>query len=119
MSTEAIFNLDEALDRVDRDLDLFRTLVELLLEQGPKDLAEIQAALASGDPLALSRTAHRLKGAIAHFSSPALYESINDLESLGRRGTLEHAPTVYARVETGVQRLLDALRDVLAKGVQA
>ena len=115
MSTDAIFDLDEALARVDQDMELFCTLAELLLEQGPKDFAATQAALASGDPAAVARAAHRLKGAIMQFSAPAVYEALKELETLGKAGTLETAAAVCARVERSLHQLLEALRELLAR----
>lgn len=116
METTAIFNLDEALARVDDDMDFLRTLMAMLLEQAPCDLRAIQAALAAGDPDAVARAAHHMKGAVLQFSSPALYASLKELEALGRAGRLECSAPVIAQVETGLQQLLDALRAVLAKG---
>lgn len=118
MDTTAIFNLDEALARVDDDMEFLCTLMTMLLEQAPNDLVAIQAAIAAGDPAAVARTAHHLKGAVLQFSSPALYESLKELEGLGRAGRLSDAAPVYAHVETGLQQLLDALRAILAKGEQ-
>ena len=72
MEITAVFNLNEALARVDDDMEFLRTLMAMLLEQAPGDLRAIRTALAAGDPDAVARTAHHLKGAVLQFSSPAL-----------------------------------------------
>ncbi|MGQ0665787.1 MAG: Hpt domain-containing protein [Nitrospiraceae bacterium] len=119
MSHEAIFNVDEALARVDHDRDCFQTIAELFVEHGPKDLAETRAALAAQDAEALARSAHRLKGAILQFCAPAALEAATQLEALGKAGDLTSAVAVYSTLETELFRLLAALRNVLNKGLAA
>lgn len=114
MSTDVIFNLAEALTRVDEDEDLFYTLAELFVEQAPLDMAAIQAALDAGDAEALARAAHRMKGAILQFSAPTVFEGISQLESLGKAGALDRATTVCARVDQELQKLMTALRAYVA-----
>jgi histidine phosphotransfer protein HptB len=115
MSTEVIFNLAEALTRVDEDVDLFHTLAELFAEQAPLDMAATRAALDAGDAAALARAAHRLKGAILQFSAPAVLEAISQLEALGKAGALDQAMTVCAHVDQELQKLITALREHVAK----
>jgi len=116
MSGEDVFNLAEALTHVDEDTDLFRTLIELFLEQAPVDMAATQAAVDAGDAEALARAAHRMKGAIMQFSAVRAYEATKELESLGRAGTLDHAATVSAKVDQELQELIAALRAYIANG---
>jgi HPt (histidine-containing phosphotransfer) domain-containing protein len=115
MSTEVIFNLAEALTRVDEDEDLLYTLAELFVEQTPLDMAAMRAALDAGDAAALARAAHRMKGAVLQFSAPAVFEAISQLEALGKAGTLDQATAVCARVDRELQKLLTALREYAAK----
>lgn len=114
MSTDVVFNLAEALTRVDEDEDLFQTLVELFIEQAPLDMAATQAALDAGDAAALARAAHRMKGAILQFSAPALFEATHQLEALGKAGRVADAKPVCARVTQELQKLMTALNDYLA-----
>lgn len=114
MSTEVIFNLAEALARVDADEDLFHTLAELFVEQAPLDMASTRAALDAGDAAALARAAHRMKGAILQFSAPTVFEAISQLEALGKAGTLDRATTVCAQVDRELQKLITALREYVA-----
>lgn len=116
MDAAAIFNLEDALARVDDDRAFFLTLAEMFLDQAPHNLADIQAALAAGDAGAVARAAHFLKGAVLQFSSPALYEPLKELEALGRAGSLESAGAVYGRVESGLRQLLGILQALLAEG---
>lgn len=114
MSTDAVFNLADALSRLDQDEDLFYTLVEIFVEQVPMDMAATQAALDAGDANALARAAHRLKGAILQFSAPTALEATRQLEALGKTGTLDGAAAMCAHVDRELQKLLMALRGHLA-----
>ncbi|ULA63067.1 MAG: Hpt domain-containing protein [Nitrospira sp.] len=119
MSADDAFNLAEALTHVDEDEELFRTLVEIFVEQAPVDMAATQAAVDAGDAEAVARTAHRLKGAIMQFSAPRAFDASKELEALGRAGTLDRAATVCVDVNRELQRLLAALRAYLANGSAA
>lgn len=114
MTTETVFNLAEALTRVDEDEDLFQTLAELFVEQAPLDMAATQAALVAGDADALARAAHRMKGAILQFSAPKVFEATTELESLGKAGRLDCAAAVCAQVDQELQKLVSALRAYVA-----
>lgn len=110
MSHEPVFNLSEALTRVEEDEDLFQTLAELFIEQAPLDMAATKAALDAGDAKALGRAAHRMKGAILQFAAPRLFEITKELESLGNAGTMDRAAATCAAVDQELQKLIEALR---------
>lgn len=107
---DAIFSLREALARLDDDVELFQTLAELFVEQGPKDLADTRAALSAQDAAALARAAHRIKGAVLQFCAPTVLDAARRLEELGRAGDLKEAAAACARLEEALLCLLDALR---------
>jgi HPt (histidine-containing phosphotransfer) domain-containing protein len=113
---EAVFNLEEALARVDHDLEIFQTMAEIFVEQGMQDLAEAQAALAAQDAPALARAAHRLKGAILQFCAPTVFHATKELEDFGKAGNLGAAVAACATLERELRRLLTALRQELEKG---
>lgn len=110
MNAGAIFNLEDALARVDHDREIFCIMAKLFVDQGPKDLADTQAALAANDAAALARCAHRLKGALLQFCAPSVFEATRELEELGNAGNLERAVAVCATLESELFRLLSALR---------
>lgn len=112
----SIFDLPAAMERVDGDADLFRTMAELFVEQGPQDLAEAQAALAAGDAAAVARSAHRLKGAVLQFCAPTVFALTKRLEELGKAGDLNSAPAVCAQLHTELLRLCAALRPITTNG---
>lgn len=119
MSQDPVFNLGEALARVDDDRETFQMMVELFLEHGPKDLAQAQMALTAGDAAGVARSSHRLKGAILQFCAPAALQACKELEESSKAGNLTHGGELYATLEQEVHRLLAGLRPILDQGMAA
>ena len=119
MNHDTVFSLDDALARLDDDRETFLMIAELFVDQGPKDLADMQAALAAHDAAAIARVAHRLKGAILQFCAPSALAATKELEELGKAGNLESAAVVCAALDTELRRLLAVLRQLLEKGLPA
>ncbi len=116
MDTTAVFDLSEALARVDGDQELFVTLAELFLQESPKEFAAVRAALSGHDSAGLASAAHKLKGSVIQFCAPRLFESVKHLEALGRQENLAAASSVCAAVDTQLAELHDALRQVMKGG---
>lgn len=114
-----VFNLEEALARVDHDRETFLMLIELFLEHGPKDLAQARTALTAGDALAVARSSHRLKGAILQFCAPAALQACKELEESAKAGNLTQSEELYATLEQEVQRLLSDLCPIRDQGMAA
>jgi HPt (histidine-containing phosphotransfer) domain-containing protein len=72
---------DEAAlrDRVEGDTELLQEIVELFLDDSPRQLAAVQAAAAAGDAQALMRVAHTLKGAASNFGAAAVVTAALEL----------------------------------------
>jgi len=114
-----VFDYDEALRRADHDLETFHMLVELFVEHGPKELAEIKAAMDACDADAVVRSAHRLKGSVVQFCAPTVLEAAIALERMGRAGDVSSAAPVCAELESRLFQLVAALREELRKGFAA
>lgn len=119
MNHDPVFSLDEALARIDDDRETFQMMIELLMEHGPKDLADARVALDVGSAAGLARSSHRLKGAILQFCAPAALQACKGLEEAAKAGNLAHGGQLYALLEQEFQRLLAALRQVRDKGMAA
>src|SRR5271165_6447560 len=61
------WNPENALARVEGDDTLLRELIQLFLDDYPRTLADLHAAIAKGDTSAAERHAHTLKGAASNF----------------------------------------------------
>ncbi len=81
--------------------------------QGREDLVRM---LDEGDPEALRRAAHALKGASANVGASALAEVCAQLEARGRFGQLDGATDLVGRFDAEFTRVREALTSVLASG---
>jgi HPt (histidine-containing phosphotransfer) domain-containing protein len=68
---DPVFERDKALFNLGNDTDLLEQLIVMYAEDEPRLVQDIDAALAAGDPEALSNAAHALKGAVSNFCAPA------------------------------------------------
>jgi HPt (histidine-containing phosphotransfer) domain-containing protein len=110
---------DEAAlrERVEGDMELLREIIELFLEDGPRLIAEVRAAVAAGDAVALKRAAHTLKGAASNFGAGAVVAAALELETMGRTGDLSGAAPVRDRLEAALCALDAALAALAASAV--
>jgi CheY-like chemotaxis protein/HPt (histidine-containing phosphotransfer) domain-containing protein len=113
-STGEVLDRAVALARVDGDETLLADLARLLLEESPKMLAAVQAAVSEGDARRLERAAHSLKGAVSTFAAHAAVEAAVRLERLGRAGDLAEAPQACAALEAQIEKLRTALQSLTA-----
>ncbi|MGE0642106.1 MAG: Hpt domain-containing protein [Nitrospira sp.] len=119
MSQDPIFNLDEAMARVDDDRETFDMMVDLFVEHGPKDLADAKTALEEHNAEGVARSSHRLKGALLQFCAPAALQTCKTLEETAKSGDLSQAKELCSHLEQELLRLLTALRHERDKGLAA
>jgi two-component system sensor histidine kinase/response regulator len=100
-----VFDRAAALERVGGDLELLAELAGLFLDDHPKLLAAIRAAIASGNHQALEQAAHTLKGSVSNFCARAAAEAALRLERMGREGDLARATEACAALVGEIERL--------------
>ena len=76
----------EALEAVQGDRELLRTVVEAALEEIPQVLLAIRESIASQDGARLHRSAHTLKSSLRYFGAQDAAEKAWQLESDWSRG---------------------------------
>lgn len=69
--------------------ELLNELIDVFLEDGPKMIAAMQAALAAHDVDAFRRNAHSMKSNADTFGATALADLARALEVMGRAGNLD------------------------------
>jgi CheY-like chemotaxis protein/HPt (histidine-containing phosphotransfer) domain-containing protein len=115
----ALFDRDKALARAGGDEELLRELLELFIEEGPRWLADIDAAIAAGDARKLQRAAHTVKGAVDNFGAPAAFDAALRLEQMARAGELGAAGEASAALRALIERLASELGVALREGADA
>lgn len=104
------------LARVDGDRALLKELVGLFLEECPRRIGEIRAALARHDSPGLASAAHGLKGTLSYFAAGAAADAVRRLEMIGRDGDLKDAEAACAALEQALAHLTPALDTLILKG---
>jgi two-component system, sensor histidine kinase and response regulator len=113
-SERAVFDLEAALARVEGDLSLLQELIKIFLEDMPRQLAEIQQAIATKDARRLNRAAHNLGGAIGNFEAGPAHEAAMRLEKISAAVDIAGAADAAAELERTLQRLRRELLAVSA-----
>jgi two-component system sensor histidine kinase/response regulator len=84
-------------------------LMELFVEDYPKQLQRIREAMDCGDHPGIQRFAHALKGTIANFSAARAVKAAGNLEEIAARD-LVAAELAFVRLEEELSRLKEAFR---------
>jgi CheY-like chemotaxis protein len=103
--------LDEAtlLSRFEGEPELLKDVVRLFLEDCPKLFNGIRGAAERGDASGMERAAHKLKGSVANFAAPSVYDAALRLEVMGRNGQFDQAFEALEQLESALEELKPVL----------
>ncbi len=104
-----------ALQKLGGDEELLLEIIGLYLDDCPKVMERLSAALAEGDAEGVWKAAHRLKGSVGSLAAQPALEAARDLETVGRAGDLEEAAAAFERLEHELERLAAALTALRAE----
>jgi signal transduction histidine kinase/CheY-like chemotaxis protein len=100
----------EVLERLGGDERLLSEVIDLFLEDCPRRLAAIKAAVDARDAELIRTTAHALKGAAANLSEGGLFDAAGTLERIGAERRLEAAEAGWRRLSVEASNVMDALQ---------
>jgi HPt (histidine-containing phosphotransfer) domain-containing protein len=103
-------DLEDGLARAGGELEFYRELLDLLLEDVPPRIGELRSAIGAGDPERVARTAHAIKGAAANLSAHPLRDAAYKLEMKGREGRAAGLEPFVAELEAEFARLSEHVR---------
>jgi HPt (histidine-containing phosphotransfer) domain-containing protein len=96
------------------DDELLREIVGIFVEDAPRMIDELRAAIRAGSADAARRAAHTLKGSVAVLGARALAAAARETEGHARAGDLDAAASAFSRVEEEARRLAPVLEELLA-----
>jgi HPt (histidine-containing phosphotransfer) domain-containing protein len=99
-------DLEAALNRLDRDGELLKQMLQELLKKAPNQLKTLEKAVDQGDNKAVEREAHSLKGAAGNLGAKHIADFALKLELSGRKGDMTDAKQIIERLKAEL-RLLD------------
>ncbi len=114
-SAPRVFDIKDALERVEGDRDLLEEIVRIFTGECSSNMDAIRQALSAGDAPLLERLAHTIKGASANLSACAVSTTALKLEKLAAAGNLADAPEWVDKLQHEIGRLLPEFASVCQK----
>ena len=114
-SAPRVFDIKDALDRVEGDRDLLEEIARIFMGECPGNMDAIRKALFAGDARLLERLAHTIKGAAANLSAAAVSAAAFKLEKLAAADNLAEARESAEKLQMEIGRLLPELASVCQK----
>jgi two-component system sensor histidine kinase/response regulator len=100
------------LARVGGDRQLLAEISRLFIDDAPRHLSSIRAALDAVDGEGLRRAAHGLKGAAANFDADQVVHAARALEEMGRTQAFDDHERIWRTLATETDRLMATLARV-------
>jgi two-component system, sensor histidine kinase and response regulator len=107
-----VFHLDTGvlLDRLGGDEGLFFEVIDIFLEEAPKSMEGLRAALEAEDGGGVERIAHSMKGELGYLGVEEVSQQARELEESGRNGDLGRAQRIFASFQPNISSITDSLR---------
>ncbi len=109
VSAPVSFDPEPLRHRIGNDEKLFRDLIALFQEDGPRMLEQVREAIAAGNAPAVERAAHLLKGSAGNFGADEVVRAAQRVEDLGHAGDLKEASDAFKSLEESLRSFLGAL----------
>jgi two-component system, sensor histidine kinase and response regulator len=110
----ALWDPADALRRVNGSETLLRQLIQIFLEEAPKQLENLQHGIDHSDAKALEMAAHRLRGELNYFGLPNAAQKARDFERMGREGNLQGATELFCLFRAELSAASKAMQHLLA-----
>jgi CheY-like chemotaxis protein len=107
--TIRLLNVEMTLARLAGDEALLAAVARVFLHTVPQILTALDAAISSSDFERASVQAHALKGAVAPFEAPAVFNAVSDVETQARVRNAEGLSVAFSTAQNLVEGLLDEL----------
>ena len=117
-ATERVLDRAAALAQMDGDAHLLAEMAGLLLQDCPKQLSAIRAAVAHDDTKLVERAAHKLKGSLGIFGAKEGFEAALCLETMAGGGDLTRADETLGVLEEALKRLTPVLEGIAGQAVR-
>jgi two-component system, sensor histidine kinase and response regulator len=108
-----IFDVQDAMERVEGDRELLAELVALFLEDYLSQLDKLHQAIRENHSQQVERLAHSLKSALANLSAKRAANTACQLETLGRAGNLEAALDAICHLQDELRTLTQVMEHFL------
>ena len=100
-----------ALQRMHGDEKLLLEILQIFLQEYPKQIAQMDRGLAELKPDLLEQAAHSLKGELGFLGVPEIEHLARQLEEIGRRRQLTAALDVLASLKEQLSGFVEIIRN--------
>ena len=99
------WNMDDTLERLGGDQQLFHEIIEIFLDDLPKHMAALGQAITDGNTEAIEQVAHTLKGELGYLGISEVSRKAREMEEFGQTSEVRLAASLYATFEAGTPRV--------------
>ncbi|NOZ08581.1 MAG: response regulator [FCB group bacterium] len=100
------------LNRVEGDEEIYKEILEIYLEDTPKQIVKLKQYIAENNSDHVRNQAHTLKGASANVGAVRLQKISFELEKAGKQGEREVMPSLLAEVENEFESLKRQIKKI-------
>jgi len=105
-----IFDRQSLMERVGGNEEILKNIIQLFLEETPRQLKDIEGQLISGDIEAATNGAHSIKGSAGNFGAIQMSEAAYSLEQLCREKQIDKAKDTFKELEVCFDTLREKMR---------
>jgi two-component system, sensor histidine kinase and response regulator len=113
MSHDSVLDVTRTLARLGGDQQLFRELLEFVLEDAPPLMNELRGVTETSNPVAVRSTAHALAGLVAGCGGVRAAQAARQIEKAAEDGDLSDLAPLLSELEREVDQLLHAAQHQL------
>ena len=113
------WNPTQALERMDGDESLLRELIQIFVDEAPKQLDNLQRAIEARDLETVERSAHSLKGELSCLGLSGAAQKARDLERMGQERDVQSAVELFPLFENEMSATTTAMRGMLEAADQS
>ena len=106
---QSLWDAAGTLKRLGGDANLLHEVVEIFVDQAPRQLQVLRLALEQGDAEAVERTAHSLKGELGYLGVSGVSQKARELEEMGGKRDLEKAAGTFMVFDQEISALLESM----------
>ncbi len=111
LRTTEVVDMQSALAAVGNDRELLNEVLQVFLNEYPRQLQDMKVAIENRDGETLRRVAHTLKGAVRMYGLEAATDSALAIEHYGRDEAFDAAQAAYLELETEMRHLTPILQE--------
>jgi signal transduction histidine kinase/CheY-like chemotaxis protein len=111
LDTTPTWDIAQTLEMLGGDEKLFGEVVEIFMEECPKQMNILRHAIVYGDSAEIERIAHGLKGELGYLGISKVSQKAGELETMGRGRDLQLTAEVFAIFDTEISAILDSMRN--------